>query len=189
MADLTVIDLYRVLGSKPDASPRELTLSYRQLARQLHPDRHVKVRTTWLMSLTSIPSSWWLPYHCIRQSPQADRTTQAKNAAMMSSISEAFSTLGDSARRQAYDAARRSTAAKASTAEQGAAADSMDLDELEWDGTDRVFFHSCRCGGMYRLRTEDMDDSGHIIIPCNGCSLLLGVEYDVDSESSAHTND
>jgi len=38
MAEAGGVDLYRVLGVAPDASPREIRRAYRRLARQHHPD-------------------------------------------------------------------------------------------------------------------------------------------------------
>ncbi len=53
MAASAADNLYSVLGVQESASNREIKLAYRQLARQLHPDRHVKVRLAHSMPNTS----------------------------------------------------------------------------------------------------------------------------------------
>ncbi len=102
----------------------------------------------------------------------------------MAMVSRAHSILGDDTQRAAYDEARRSASAKAGTMEQGGTSDTVDIDDMQWDGSAGNFYHSCRCGGRHVLHPDDMDDSGHIIVPCDGCSLLIAVEYDIDTDSS-----
>ena len=103
---------------------------------------------------------------------------------MMAIVGRAHSVLGDKSQRQQYDEARRSAAAKAGTHEQGGAADTIDLDDMQWDGAKGHFYHACRCGGQHVLHPDDMDESGHVIVPCDGCSLLVAVEYDIESDAS-----
>ena len=39
------------------------------------------------------------------------------------------------------------------------------------------YTYPCRCGGMYRLRTSDLE-SGHHLIGCENCSEVIWVGYE-----------
>jgi len=174
-------DLYSILGVRKDAKAREITLAYRQLARQLHPDRH-----------SQVCCFFCLPHLLTMRTPQAafvqaSKEVQKQCSEMMAIVSHAHSVLGDGEQRQAYDEARRSASAKAGTHEQGGAADTVDLDDMQWEGNQGYYYHNCRCGGRHVLQPGDMDESGHVIVPCDGCSLLIAVEFDIDSDASQHS--
>ena len=76
--------------------------------------------------------------------------------------------LSDDEKRAAYDAAVSKAAARAGTAEQGGSADTVDLEDMQWDGMSSSFFQECRCGGRYALMESSMPACGPVLVPCNG---------------------
>jgi len=69
------VNHYEVLGVPMGADPAEIQRAYRRLARRHHPDFHAA----------------------------ADAATQDRNRRRMQEVNEAWSVLGDSARRRRYD--------------------------------------------------------------------------------------
>lgn len=101
---------------------------------------------------------------------------------MMASIAAAYAVLGDASARATYDAAVAAAQARASTADQGGAAATVDLDDMQWDGVRREYFSACRCGGRYAVQEAALGAAGSVTLPCTGCSLLLSVEFEEASE-------
>lgn len=51
----------------------------------------------------------------------------------------------------------------------------ISLDEFE-EGVD-MWRHDCRCGGMYRITSLEMEE-GHHLVACNSCSEVIWVGYE-----------
>lgn len=43
-----------------------------------------------------------------------------------------------------------------------------------------VWQYQCRCGGMYRITSSDMD-KGHHLVGCDSCSEVVWVGYELQS--------
>ena len=76
-----VVDYFEVLGVSVDASDAEIASAYKRLAKQFHPDQH----------------------------PEAGPAEKVAWGSMMARINEAWSVLGDSAKRATYLQQRKAT--------------------------------------------------------------------------------
>jgi diphthamide biosynthesis protein 4 len=62
--------------------------------------------------------------------------------------------------------------------------ETVDLDDVKWDGRRQVYHHACaRCGNErgYCFRELDLDEvgeDGELMVQCTGCSLWLRVLFD-----------
>ncbi|KAK7908105.1 hypothetical protein PG985_015408 [Apiospora marii] len=61
--------------------------------------------------------------------------------------------------------------------------ETVDLDDLSWDGKRGMYYRSCRCGQArgFRFREDDLDESGEdgeLMVECSGCSLSLKVLFE-----------
>mmetsp|Transcript_12793 Transcript_12793/g.22755 ORF Transcript_12793/g.22755 Transcript_12793/m.22755 type:complete len:133 (-) Transcript_12793:423-821(-) len=85
-------------------------------------------------------------------------------------IQEAWSVLKDDEKRREYDLNLNKLQPKVY--------EELQLNELtveEEDGT-QVYLYTCRCGGEYAVREEDLRFlDGELLIPCNNCSFHIVV--------------
>lgn len=49
-------------------------------------------------------------------------------------------------------------------------------DHNQWEGR-AIYTYPCRCGGMYKLTTDDLE-SGHHLVGCESCSEVIWVGYE-----------
>lgn len=61
--------------------------------------------------------------------------------------------------------------------------ETVDLDDLSWDGKRGMYYRSCRCGQArgFRFREDDLEESGEdgeLMVECSGCSLSLKVLFE-----------
>ncbi|KAJ2513067.1 hypothetical protein GGI11_004533 [Coemansia sp. RSA 2049] len=89
-------------------------------------------------------------------------------------LSRAWEVLGDTSRRAEYDKQCNAEESRA----RGVVQDEVDLDDMVFDESNRVFSFPCRCSSQYEI-TEDDLEGGFEIAPCSGCSLKIKVLYDV----------
>ena len=94
-------------------------------------------------------------------------------------IKEAYETLCDPPRRAAFDAYQ---AAKRQISPKGQrAAEVVSLEDFTVmsgdEGKGDVWSHPCRCGAMYHIREDQLEDDVHLI-GCQGCSEVLWVGYE-----------
>lgn len=57
----------------------------------------------------------------------------------------------------------------------------LDLDEMEYIDEEDRYVYECRCGDMFSVTTEQLEQ-GIDIIHCKGCSLSMSLQYEVVSE-------
>ena len=60
--------------------------------------------------------------------------------------------------------------------------DIVDLDDMDWDQVDNIWFRKCRCGNAkgYAFTMKDLEDAaqlGEVIVGCGGCSLWSKVVF------------
>ncbi len=65
----------------------------------------------------------------------------------------------------------------------------LDLDDLDYDETGRIWFKSCRCGDErgFQIRETDLEeasDVGELHVGCRGCSLWLKVLFGIAEENA-----
>lgn len=84
-------------------------------------------------------------------------------------IDEAYKTLREHSSRKEYDSKRFQATAKT----QLIIHDTVYSNEFQFDKSNEVYFHVCKCGGWYCLDEESKDDE--YIICCDECSLVIKV--------------
>lgn len=103
-------------------------------------------------------------------------------------IAEAFSTLSDPKSRTKYDADLKLQRATVNGGQSKqtfhTGIETVDLDDLEVDEAQGIWFRSCRCGDDrgFLIREADLEDAaseGEISVGCRGCSLWLRVLFGV----------
>ena len=102
-------------------------------------------------------------------------------------IAAAFSTLSDRKCREEYDKELKQKAVEGRA--QGkdifrTGIEIVDLDDMETDEAEGIWYRSCRCGDErgYSIRELDLEeaaDEGEISVGCRGCSLWLKVLFGV----------
>lgn len=110
-------------------------------------------------------------------------------------ISEAFRILSNSRSRATYDKElklqRENSNTEGGKGGQGQAfrtgVETVDLDDLEVDDDQNIWYRSCRCGdecGFLIAETdlEEAADDGEVNVGCRGCSLWLKVQFGVIEE-------
>jgi len=53
----------------------------------------------------------------------------------------------------------------------------VSLDDFEESGSDDTWRYICRCGGMYRITSREMEE-GHHLVGCSSCSEVIWVGYE-----------
>ena len=112
----------------------------------------------------------------------------------------AFSTLSDSKSRAEYDRGLKQGATRGERGVKGresfrTGVEAADLDDLETDEAQSVWYRSCRCGDErgFLIREADLEEAaedGEISVGCRGCSLWLKVLFSVMEEGpSQKAND
>ena len=104
-------------------------------------------------------------------------------------ITVAYKTLSTPISRAEYDRTLRLQDSKIleSTIKPLTGLDVADLDDLEYNEEQRIWYRSCRCGNKrgYLISEADLEreaEHGEIIAGCGGCSLWLKVLFQVTDE-------
>lgn len=112
-------------------------------------------------------------------------------------ITEAYSVISTPKLRAEYDRelALRPRHGGAGTGQQQdifrTGVEAVDLDDLEFDDGESLWYRNCRCGDErgFLIREEDLEeaaDEGELHVGCRGCSLWLKVLFGVvDEEAQA----
>ncbi|KAJ3314699.1 Diphthamide biosynthesis protein 4 [Boothiomyces sp. JEL0838] len=93
----------------------------------------------------------------------------------VSETNAAYQVLSDTQKRFEYDQLLR----KSNLA--GAVQADVDLDDMEYDDENSTYRYDCRCGGMY-IVTEDQLEDGVAGVECNQCSLCVKLHYQLAEE-------
>ncbi|KAF0461273.1 DNAJ heat shock N-terminal domain-containing protein [Gigaspora margarita] len=92
-------------------------------------------------------------------------------------IIEAWKILKDPELRKVYDKELKATKLR----HDGLFNSEIDLDDMEYDQETNSYSIRCRCGGLYIITEENLDQ-GADIIGCTDCSLRIRVLYEAVSE-------
>ncbi|OBT89922.1 hypothetical protein VE02_01527 [Pseudogymnoascus sp. 03VT05] len=179
-----MVTYYEILGlpNSRDAArfltPQLLKAAYRKSLLQHHPDKVQQV-----------------------SSPENGSTKaankQPSSAYTVDQITKAYSIISTPKLCEEYD--RELALQSQETGEFGAqqkngfrtGVEIVDLDDLDFDEEDSLWFRSCRCGDDrgFLIREEDLEeaaDDGELAVGCRGCSLWLRVLFGVVEESAQH---
>lgn len=115
-----------------------------------------------------------------------------KNKPSIDAIKAAYATLSDTKLRREYD--RELLLLRDSTRKQESfhsAEEVVDLDDLTFDEEEGVWYRACRCGEErgfvvteQQLEDEVARGGSEVVIGCRGCSLWIGVTFDVANEDA-----
>ncbi|KAE8452182.1 hypothetical protein EG329_001649 [Mollisiaceae sp. DMI_Dod_QoI] len=168
-----ILDLPEAFHDGRDLSAQTLRTAYRRALLQNHPDKSAN------NSLTS------------------SRTVYS-----IDQITEAFSTLLIPKSRAKYDAdlkLQKATSNEGQTGEKfHTGIETVDLDDLEVNEAQGIWFRSCRCGDDrgFLVKEADLEEAaseGEVSVGCRGCSLWLKVlfgviEDDAYGATASHEN-
>lgn len=158
---------YEVLGLARDCSPEEIRRAYHREARKHHPDRQ--------------------PVAAAGETSDADGAADTAEATVDDDafllVQESYETLRDAASRAAYDQQlardefciqRDVTDIRVSEEVRLSKMSREVLDEGDDEEEEVIYTHTCRCGDVYEITSEELED-GVDVVPCNGCSLHIRV--------------
>lgn len=167
---------YRTLGLPSTTNGQHLTvqdvkLAYRRALLMYHPDK-----------ATGLPT----PAPSPRQSPAA----QSNLRPTVDQITLAFKVLSDPTLRREHDRELSLSPESASQAggegldEAAIGLETVDLDDLEYDDNEEIWYRSCRCGQargftVTETELEKEEKTGLVVVGCRGCSLSLMVGFGV----------
>ncbi|ORY62331.1 uncharacterized protein BCR38DRAFT_347075 [Pseudomassariella vexata] len=174
-------------GQDPPTQTKAVKQAYRAALLKHHPDKNQQAKS------------------------QSEGTANSKTAThyTVDQITHAYTVLSDSKQRREYTRSlqtRTRTTTTSSSTRNGktttrtqchsfqTGVETVDLDDLSWDGKRGVYYWSCRCGNPrgFCFREMDLDEvgeEGELMVECAGCSLWLKVlfeevEDDEDAEGT-----
>ena len=114
----------------------------------------------------------YLQYHPDKISTDATPTEREESIRHFHRLSHAYHMLSDDITRQHHDTEQR---AKKLT-EELIINENILITEMEVD--DNIYWHECRCGGVYIVRMEQMKKGeSELIVACDTCSLHIRVIF------------
>ncbi|KAJ6631597.1 hypothetical protein B0H10DRAFT_2159831 [Mycena sp. CBHHK59/15] len=132
------------------------------------------------VSSDSSPSEIKSAYHRALLLSHPDKNLTANpliGAVDIASIKEAYLVLSTPTLRAQYDA--RTRRSRVPTGPRPAQV--ISLEEFQEHDDLDSWSHSCRCGGIYIITSEEMDKGRHLV-PCNSCSEMVWVGYELAEE-------
>ena len=111
-------------------------------------------------------------------------TTSSRSTFTVDQIAWAYQVLSNPSSRKAFDETLTAVSASSlpTKTKPLTGLDTLDLDDLDYDKSSSIWFHSCRCGSQkgYIITEEDLEreaDHGEVIMGCKGCSLHILVTF------------
>jgi diphthamide biosynthesis protein 4 len=113
-----------------------------------------------------------LLFHPDKNGAQRSADSPTTPSISISQIKEAYRILSTPNLRAEYNSPRHVTSALGPRPAQV-----ISLDDFE-EGVDRdMWYYNCRCGGVYRIASSEMEE-GHHLVGCNSCSEVIWVGYE-----------
>lgn len=157
---------YQVLSLSPpsqtgrDVTAQDIKLAYRRSLLHHHPDK----------SKSTAPKA-----------TNSDLSNQSIDA-----ITMAYKVLSDATARSEYDRILRLRTSNhnAAVEKPRPGLETADLDDLDYDQVQHVWYRRCRCGNGkgFLLTEQDLEreaEHGEVVTECPGCSLCLKVVFEV----------
>ena len=109
------------------------------------------------------------------------KNTRPASPYTVDQITQAYTVLSDPSARKAYDKTR-AAGLETPGLKPVNGFDKFDLDELEYDESQKTWFRGCRCGLKqgYVVSEEDLEreaEHGEVVMGCRGCSLCILVTF------------
>jgi len=110
-----------------------------------------------------------LKHHPDKKSNSSDEDPEA-----FQSIDEAWKTLRDPEKRRSYDEALKQKELEEQTLIYG----TFTLDQLSFSSDSGVGVYSCvcRCGGVYKITKDDLEQFQFYLVGCDQCSLMISIQ-------------
>ncbi|KAF9469564.1 hypothetical protein BDZ94DRAFT_1126975, partial [Collybia nuda] len=145
-------DFYQLLSITKDASAAEIKIAYHRALLLFHPDKTSRAR---------------------RDHAHLSENTKGFSISL---IKEAYLTLSTPDLRARYDSSQK----RLPSGPRPAQVISLEEFEEEVGGGDEddAWYYKCRCGGIYRITSGEME-KGHHLVGCNSCSEAIWVGYEL----------
>lgn len=102
--------------------------------------------------------------------PDKDKNT---NSVHFLNIQNAWEILSDSEKRKQYNA----RIFQNKLTDQSLIYSTLTLDEMELNSDANLYHYQCRCGGIYEISKQEIDENtGNTLFNCNECSLAIIVK-------------
>ncbi|KAJ7502980.1 hypothetical protein B0H11DRAFT_1987245 [Mycena galericulata] len=107
-------------------------------------------------------------YHRVLREAHPDK--RAGSTADIAAIQEAYRVLSTPDLRAKHDGGRSNLPAGPRPAQL--------ISLAEFDEGDDAWAHACRCGGVYKITVDEMEQGQHLV-PCSSCSEVVWVGYEL----------
>lgn len=181
-------------GLDPPTATKSVKQAYRRALLKYHPDKNPQAAaatkdgngTTAKAQLTPPPTALYTvdqithAYTVLSDTKQRREYTRNLQTRTTTSASASTSTRTSST----TTSSRNNTSAQSQTHHEfKTGVETVDLDDLSWDGKRGIYYRSCRCGQVrgFRFREDDLEESGEdgeLMVECSGCSLSLKVLFE-----------
>jgi DnaJ-class molecular chaperone len=146
------INFYRVLNVRPDASLDDIRRSYQQLALSLHPDKTGRTDPESLDRFHKVQMAWEC-LRCLDRRTEYDRQQQHDDISTNNTFTHNI-----------------------------VIQDTIDLDDLMYDGDDAVPWLECRCGSRISVNIDEraldayrQSANDELLVQCESCSLFYRI--------------
>ncbi|ORX82524.1 DnaJ-domain-containing protein [Anaeromyces robustus] len=140
---------YEVLDVDPNTNFDIIKKTYQKLILKYHPDK-------------------------LQQSGIKSQEIIEENNRKFQEIQKAWDNISTPQKKIQYD---KELLAK-SFKQDGVINEEIDLDDMEYDEEEEAYYSECRCGGIYKITVEDLENNINVV-SCDVCSLKIKVLYEV----------
>ncbi|ORX44301.1 dnaJ-like protein subfamily C member 24-like protein [Piromyces finnis] len=140
---------YEILDIDQNADFDIIKKTYQKLILKYHPDK-------------------------LQQSGVTSQEIIEKNKKKFQEIQKAWNNISTPEKKLQYDKELLAQSFK----QDGVINEEIDLDDMEFDEEEETYFSECRCGGIYKITIDDLENNVNVI-SCDICSLKIKVLYEV----------
>jgi len=106
----------------------------------------------------------------IKYHPDKNHTDPTSSKEKYHQLTEAWKVLRDKESKQDYDNLLQQHLSEISLLTFN---EELELNEMEFDDEEELFYHECRCGGLYMLIKKDLSCEASVVVDCDTCSLQI----------------
>ncbi|KAG4105905.1 dnaJ-like protein subfamily C member 24-like protein [Neocallimastix lanati (nom. inval.)] len=140
---------YEILDVDPNTDFEIIKKTYQKLILKYHPDKLQQIGITSKIEIE-------------------------KNKKKFQEIQKAWDNISSVEKKLQYDKELLANSFK----QEGVINEEIDLDDMEYDEDEETYFSECRCGGIYKITVDDLENNVNVI-SCDICSLKIKVLYEV----------
>ncbi|KAK8138686.1 Heat shock protein DnaJ [Apiospora sp. TS-2023a] len=181
-------------GQDPPTASKSVKQAYRRALLKYHPDKNPQAAAAAAKdgSTAKAPSPPQTALYTVDQITHAytvlsdakQRREYTRNLQTRTTTSTSTSTSTSTRTSSTTTSSRNNTSTQSHTHHEfKTGVETVDLDDLSWDGKRGMYYRSCRCGQKrgFRFREDDLEESGEdgeLMVECTGCSLSLKVLFE-----------